>query len=69
MAPDTPLRSVKYLNNILNIMPPIGPIKITKTDPAAKQNVANLLSSKAASGRLTSWNMVILIPIKKSKIN
>ena len=37
MAPDTPLRSVKYLNNTLKGTLLRRPIKIKKPAPAAKQ--------------------------------
>ena len=44
MAPDTPLRSVKYLKNIVKNMPRRGPIKITNPAPAAKKYVLSLSS-------------------------
>ena len=37
MDPDTPLSSVKYLNNILKITPRSGPIKIMKPALASKK--------------------------------
>ena len=62
MALDTPLRTVKYLNNIIKSTPHSGHKKITKPDSEAKQSVVSLQSSTEASRRLTSWNMLILFP-------
>ena len=38
MAPENPMRSVNYLNNIITSMPLSSPINITKPAPAAKKN-------------------------------
>ena len=65
MAPDTPLRSVKYLRNNLKSTPCSGQIKITKTVPEAKQNVVSLSSSTSASRSPTSCIMMILFRIKR----
>ena len=53
MALDTPLRSVKYLKNILKSMLHSGPKKIKNLAPAAKQSVVSLSSLTAESRRLT----------------
>ena len=64
MLPDTPMRSVKYLKNIIKGAPQSGPIKINKPATASKKILISLSSLTAASRRITSWNMLILFPIK-----
>ena len=64
MAPNTPLRSVKYLSITPKITPHSGHINKMKPDLAVKQIMVSPLSLMAASRSPTSWIMMILFSRK-----